>query len=221
MILEILGDERYCAIARCTASLPVVIPHHQNTSCPPCLSVSRSHLVPVVPAPRTLVHARDIGLEVSSVRKFAVLYRSPRKFPLQSDIHSPASCLSSITRRWRCCYSLFEAAFSSRFPVFFFRFSLSFFPGSRPLLQVYDSHFRRKNRVISENTSEIPPTWFFFLRGDYTESLLCASVRHTLIFVERYPALKEKIKGSKNCLLVLQGNKLFSPVTYTYIRTHV
>lgn len=158
--------------------------------------------------------ARDIGLEVSSMRKLAVLYRSPRKFPLQSDIHSLASRLSSITRRWRCCYPLFGAAFSFRFLVFSLSFA-SFFSDSRPLLQVYDSHFRRKNRVISQNTSKIPPTWFFFLRGDYNESLLCASVRHTLIFVERYTALKEKIKGSKNCLLVLGENKLSSLVTHT------
>lgn len=133
-----------------------------SLSLSPCLAFSpcpRRATVPVVHSRR----ARDIGLRVSSMRKFTVLYRSSRKPPpprppIQPDIHSLASRLSSISRHWRCCYLLFEAAFSFRsllFPPFFSR---PFFPGSRPLLQVYDSHFRRKNRVISENMSEIPPT---------------------------------------------------------------
>lgn len=165
VILEILGDERYCAIARCTASprtsslcatrMPLVLPVSLSLSL--CLAFSpcpRRAAVPVVHSRR----ARDIGLRVSSMRKFTVLYRSSRKPSLQPDIHSLASRLSSISRHWRCCYPLFEAAFSFRSLLFSPFFSRPFFPGSRPLLQVYDSHFRRKNRVISENMSEIPPT---------------------------------------------------------------
>jgi len=82
------------------------------------------------------------------------------------DIHPPfASRLSSVTR-YRC-RPLFQAAlFFSRFrpgarslsPLLPVSLRRVFFPGSRPLLQVYDSHIRRKNRVISGNTSEIPPT---------------------------------------------------------------
>lgn len=132
-----------------------------SLSLSPCLAFSpcpRRATVPVVHSRR----ARDIGLRVSSMRKFTVLYRSSRKPtppPIQPDIHSLASRLSSISRHWRSCYLLFEAAFSFRSLSFFLPFfRVLFFPGSRPLLQVYDSHFRRKNRVISENMSEIPPT---------------------------------------------------------------
>lgn len=138
--MEILGDERYCAIPRCTASprtaslcatrMPLVLPVSLSLSPSPCLAFSpcpRRATVPVVHSRR----ARDIGLRVSSMRKFTVLYRSSRKPPplplLQPDIHSLASRLSSISRHWRCCYLLFEAAFSFRsllFPPFF---SASFF----------------------------------------------------------------------------------------------
>lgn len=100
----------------CTTRMPLVLP----------VSLSRVLTLspPSSPYPRC---ARDIGLEVSSMRKFAVLYRNSRKFPLQSDIHSLASRLSSITRCWRNCYPLFEAGFFFSLSRFFPFLSRLFF----------------------------------------------------------------------------------------------
>lgn len=106
------------SLAESFQPLPSLRHHRTPLVLPVSLCLSRSHLVPTVSSPSSR-RARDIGLEVSSMRKFAVLYRSPRKFPLHSDIHSLASRLSSITCCWRCCYPLFAAAFSFRFLVFF------------------------------------------------------------------------------------------------------
>lgn len=101
--------------------------HHRRPSCPPsAVSLSRV-LTPFPPSSRRIL----VALEISPTRSVfnaevrGTLSRS--KFSLaQSDIHSLALRLSSITCCWRYCYRLFEAAFSFRVLVFFPR-SFAFF----------------------------------------------------------------------------------------------
>lgn len=119
---------------------------HQDASCPPCLSlsvslflslpVSRSHLVLAAPpSPSYTPVALEISdsecLQCGSSQYFIEAHVNPPPLPpLQPDIHSLASRLSSISRHWRCCYLLFEAAFSFRsLSPFFSLFSASFFSG--------------------------------------------------------------------------------------------
>jgi len=215
VILEILGDERYYTIVFAPLHLPTVTSHRALLS-PPSL------LHPSIPR-----YSRDIGLRVSPIRKLAVLWQSPCKFPLRPNIHPFASCLSSVACCWRCSaapclrpYLFFPSVFS--FPFF----SRVFFSRLAAVAaSLWFAHPTKKSRYLGEHERNPANVILFPSRRLQPVALMRERATHiNLRGMIRGTTLKEKIKGSKNYLLALKEDKLFCQLPiyiYTYIHSFI